>query len=142
MPSVAAPGDIMKSLHRLGSLQAFQAAIVAAGLVPRLRGGGPFTVFAPTDEAFGRIGEHILQRWLAPEHKSQLSGILTYHVMTGRLPASEIIRMSSAPTMNGTSLTIRFAEGRMHVNNAGVVRADVECSNGLIHVIDRVVIPR
>jgi uncharacterized surface protein with fasciclin (FAS1) repeats len=136
------PHDIVDTAARASSLQAFSSAITVAGLLQRLRGGGPFTVFAPTDDAFSRIAEHTLQCWLRPGSKVLLMGIMTYHVLAGRLPMAEIIRSSSVPTLHGTSLTIRFAAGRMHVNNAAVIQPDIGCSNGMIHIIDTVVIPR
>jgi transforming growth factor-beta-induced protein len=139
-PVASAQSDIIDTMVGIESLHAFSSAIVAGGLLKKLRGGGPFTVFAPTDAAFGRIDEHVLQRWLLPERKAQLSGVLTYHVLLGRLSAAEITKASSARTLQGTRLTIRFAEGRMHVNNAAVIQCDIECSNGFIHIIDTVVI--
>ncbi len=136
------PRDIVGTVAADGSLQAFSSAIEAVGLVAELRGSGPFTVFAPTDAAFTKLAEHTLQNWLRRESRSKLREILTYHLLRGRLPVIEVIKSSSARTVQGTSLTVRFTDGRMHVNNAQVIRADIECSNGLIHMIDTVVIPR
>jgi len=136
------PRDIVATAVEAGSLTAFSSALTAAGLLGRLRGEGPFTVFAPTDAAFALIAEHTLHSWLRSEGRARLTNLMTYHLLQGRLPAARIIESSSVRTEQGTSLTIRFANGRMHVNNATVVRPDVECSNGLIHVIDTVMIPR
>ena len=137
-PIASALSDIIDTLAAIRSLHAFSSALAAAGLLRRLRIGGRFTVFAPTDAAFGRIDEHVMHRWLLPERKAQLLGVLIYHILPGRLPAAEIIKASSARTIQGTPLTIRFAEGRMHVNNAAVIQCDIECSNGFIHIIDTV----
>lgn len=134
--------DIVDTATRCGSLRAFSSAIVSAGLLQKLRGKGPFTVFAPTDDAFGKIDEHVLQSWLRAEGRAMLAGIVGYHVLAGRLSAAEIIRSSSVRTEQGTGLTIRFTQGRMYVNNAAVIRSDIECSNGMILIIDTVMIPR
>ncbi len=141
-PVKTAPRDIVETAVGAGSLRAFSSALAAAGLLERLRGLGPFTVFAPVDSAFDLVAEHTLQRWLRPEGRARLRDLMTYHLLQGRLPAAKIIESSSIRTAQGTSLTIRFAAGRMHVNNATVLEPDIECSNGLIHMIDTVVIPR
>ena len=134
--------DIVDTLTRADAFKAFSSALRAAGLVGTLRGNGPFTVFVPTDEAFAKLSERTLQDWLRPRSKAKLKGILAYHVVPGRFPAAEIIKSSSAKTVQGSGLTIRFESNRMHVNNALVVQADIPCDNGVIHVLDTVVIPQ
>jgi len=136
------PRDIIDTAAGADALTAFCSALEAAGLVSMLRGSGPFTVLAPTDAAFGKIARHTLGDWLRPEGRPRLRAILTYHLLPGRLPLAEVIKSSSTPTVQGTSVTVRFTGNRMHVNNAAVVQADIECSNGVIHMIDTVVIPR
>lgn len=134
--------DIVDTIAGGGSFKAFSMALKVAGLVGALRGTGPFTVFAPTDEAFAKLDDHLLQDWLQPGSKRMLRAILNYHVVPGRMLAAEIVKSSSAKTVQGTSLTIRYKDKRMHVNNAAVVQIDIECDNGVIHVVDTVVIPR
>ncbi len=134
--------DILDTVAEVGSFKAFSAAIRAAGLVDMLRGNGPFTVFAPTDEAFAKLTESTLHDWLKPEGKTKLKRILTYHVISGRFLANELLKSSSAKTVQGTGVTIHFARNRMHVNNAAVVQIDVACDNGVIHSLDTVLIPR
>lgn len=134
--------DLVDTAAGIGSLHAFSSAIVAAGLVSRLRSSGPFTVFVPTDDAFARLAEHTLEDLLRPKNRSDLLEILTYHMLPGKRLAREVIKSSSAWTVQGAGMTVRFTEGRMHVNNAEVIRADIECTNGVMHLIDTVMIPR
>lgn len=142
MRRVGSPSrNIIETAAKAG-LQGFQSAIEAAGLMGKLRSQGPYTVFAPSDAAFARVDDEVLERWLRPESRLKLRRIMTYHLLAGRLPASEVIKSSSTLTMQGTSLTVRFTEGRVHVNNAMVTAADIECSNGVLHIIDTVVVPR
>ena len=124
-----------------GSFTTLVAAVKAAGLVETLSGEGPFTVFAPTDEAFARLPEGTLEALLADREK--LVAVLTYHVLPGRVMAEDVIAAGSAKpaTAQGEALDIRVMGGEVKVNNATVVMPDVEASNGVIHVIDRVVIP-
>ena len=134
--------DIVDTIAEAGAFKAFSSALRAAGLVETLRGSGPVTVFAPTDQAFAKLSENILWDWLRPESKAKLRGILTYHMLPGRLPAIEIIKSSSMKTVQGTGLTILYSNNKMHVNHATVLQMDIACHNGLIHVLDTVVIPR
>jgi uncharacterized surface protein with fasciclin (FAS1) repeats len=131
--------DIVDTAVNAGSFDTLVAAVQAAGLVETLKGEGPFTVFAPTDEAFARIPEQNLTALLADRDK--LAAVLTYHVVAGKVMAEDVARMSSATTLQGQSLRIEADNGHVRIDGAKVVKADVEASNGVIHVIDRVVLP-
>lgn len=133
--------DIVDTAVDAGSFQTLAKALQAAGLVDTLKGEGPYTVFAPTDEAFSKLPEGTVEDLLKPENKGKLVAILTYHVVPGKVMASQVATMDSAKTVNGKSLTITKNEEGVMVNDAHVVRTDIECSNGVIHVIDNVVIP-
>lgn len=117
-------------------------ALTAADLVDTLKGPGPFTVFAPTDAAFAKLPEGTLDTLLKPENKGQLVSILTYHVVSGKVMAADVVKLSEAKTVNGQSVTITVADGTVMVNNATVTQTDVEASNGVIHVIDTVLLPQ
>jgi uncharacterized surface protein with fasciclin (FAS1) repeats len=123
-----------------GSFTTLLAAVKAAGLAETLMGEGPFTVFAPTDEAFAALGSTV-QDLLKPENRETLTGILTYHVVPGRVFAAQAKTLSEAPTVNGQTLPIKAKYGDLMVGNAKVVAADIDASNGVIHVIDGVLIP-
>ena len=112
-----------------------------AGLVDTLKGKGPLTVFAPTDEAFAKLPAGTVEDLLKPENRAKLQAILTYHVVPGQVTASEVVKLQSAPTANGRALKIETADGKVMVDNATVVQADIMASNGVIHVIDTVVLP-
>ena len=114
---------------------------VAAGLTDTLKGKGPFTVFAPTDEAFAKLPAGTVDNLLKPENKEKLVAILTYHVVSGRITAAQVSKMTEAKTLNGKELAIRTDMGHVIINDATVIKADIECSNGVIHVIDTVLIP-
>jgi uncharacterized surface protein with fasciclin (FAS1) repeats len=118
------------------------AAVKAAGLVPTLKGAGPFTVFAPTNAAFAALPAGTVDNLLKPENKDQLVALLTYHVVQGRVPAARVATMDSATTVNGASVGIRAKGGKVMVDKANVVTADVMASNGVIHVVDQVLMPR
>jgi uncharacterized surface protein with fasciclin (FAS1) repeats len=118
------------------------AAVKAAGLVDTLKGKGPLTVFAPTDEAFAKLPAGTVENLLKPENKDKLTAILTYHVVPGRVTASEVVSLSSAPTVNGGTLDINTQDGKVMVDNAQVVQTDIMATNGVIHVIDSVMLPR
>jgi len=113
------------------------AAVQAAGLVDTLKGDGPFTVFAPTNDAFARLGDDAIQRLLRPENRAQLVAILTYHVVPGEFKASDVGRVNELTTANGEKLSIGS-----RIDNAQLLATDIEASNGVIHVIDRVLMPR
>ena len=124
-----------------GSFNTLVAALKAAGLVETLQGPGPFTVFAPTDEAFAKLPKGTVEDLLKPENKAKLVAILTYHVVAGKVMAADVKTMK-AKTVNGQSLNLKVAAGAVTVNNAKVVMTDVAASNGVIHVIDTVVLPK
>ena len=118
------------------------AAVTAADLVETLKSEGPFTVFAPTDDAFAKLPAGTLEDLLKPENKAKLKAILTYHVVSGKVMAKDVMTMKEAKTVNGESVMISMDANTVMVDNAKVVQADVECSNGVIHVIDTVILPK
>ena len=134
--------DIVDTAVSAGSFGTLVAAVKAAGLVDTLKGEGPFTVFAPTDDAFAKLPEGTLQDLLKPENKEKLKAILTYHVVAGKVMAADVVGMTSAKTVNGQSLAIKVEGKTVMVDDAKVVKTDIECSNGVIHVIDTVVLPK
>src|SRR5450755_2868442 len=138
----AAPKDIVDTAVAAGSFKTLAAALQAAGLVDTLKGKGPFTVFAPTDEAFAKLPAGTLENLLKPENKQKLVAILTYHVVPGRVLAAQVTKMNSAKTVNGESLAISSNDGSVMVDDAKVVQTDILCSNGVIHVIDSVMLPK
>ena len=133
--------DIVAVAAGNGSFNTLVAALKAAGLVETLQGPGPFTVFAPTDEAFAKLPKGTVEDLLKPENKAKLVAILTYHVVAGKVMAADVKTMK-AKTVNGQSLNLKVAGGAVTVNNAKVVMTDVAASNGVIHVIDTVVLPK
>ena len=141
--SKAAQGDsdIVETAVAAGDFTTLTVALESAGLVETLKGDGPFTVFAPTDAAFRKLPAGTVENLLKPENKDQLTKILTYHVVTGKVPASDAQKLDRAKTLEGSSFKIRSASGKLHVDNAMVVKADISASNGVIHVIDTVLIP-
>jgi len=132
--------DIVSVAAAAGSFNTLVAAVKAAGLVETLQGTGPFTVFAPTDEAFAKLPKGTVEDLLKPANKAKLVAILTYHVVPGKVMAADVKTMK-AKTVNGQELSITVADGKVMVNNANVVKTDVAASNGIIHVIDTVVLP-
>mgnify|MGYP002629078889 CR=1 FL=1 len=134
--------DIVGTAVSAGSFKTLTAALEAAGLVETLKGNGPFTVFAPTDEAFAKLPDGTVKSLLKPENKQQLTSILTYHVVAGNVKAADVIKLSSAKTLNGQSVTIKVVEGKVLINGATVVKADIAATNGTIHVIDTVLMPK
>jgi uncharacterized surface protein with fasciclin (FAS1) repeats len=133
--------DIVAVASGAGIFNTLVAAVKAAGLVETLQGPGPFTVFAPTDEAFGKLPKGTVETLLKPENKGKLAGILTYHVVAGKVMAADVKTMK-AKTVNGQSLTVTVSSGGVTVDNAKVIKTDVTASNGVIHVIDAVVLPK
>jgi len=131
--------DIVETAVAAGSFQTLAAALTAADLIPTLKGEGPFTVFAPTDEAFAKLPAGTVEALL--KDKAKLTAILTYHVVAGEVPASEVVKMSSAKTVNGKDVTVAVKSGKVMINNATVVTPDIKASNGIIHVIDTVLLP-
>ncbi|MFA0349014.1 fasciclin domain-containing protein [Vibrio sp. 10N.222.55.C6] len=134
--------DIVDVAAENGSFNTLVAAVKAAGLVETLKGDGPFTVFAPTDEAFAALPEGTVDMLLKPEHKDKLIAVLTYHVVPGKIMASEVMKLDSAVTVQGEAVMVGIDHGNVMVNKAQVVMADVEASNGVIHVIDAVLLPK
>lgn len=132
--------DIVDTAVSAGSFETLVAAVQAAGLVETLKGEGPFTVFAPTDEAFAALPEGTLENLLLPENKELLTAILTYHVVPGKVMSTDLQDDMEADTVQGESVTIDLDNGVM-VEGASVVNADIETSNGVIHVIDKVILP-
>jgi uncharacterized surface protein with fasciclin (FAS1) repeats len=124
-----------------GKFNTLVAAVKAAGLVETLKGKGPFTVFAPTDEAFAKLPAGTLESLLKPENKAKLQSILTYHVVPGRVMAADVVKLTSAKTVEGRSVKINAAHSTVMVNNATVTKTDIAASNGVIHVIDTVILP-
>ena len=134
--------DIVDTAVSADSFNTLVAALKAADLVGVLKGEGPFTVFAPTDDAFAKLPEGTLSDLLKPENKAKLQSILTYHVVPGSYMAADVITMNSAKTVNGQSFTIKTGGGGVTVDNANVIKTDVKASNGVIHVIDNVILPK
>lgn len=139
--AVATTDDIVDTAVSAGSFNTLVAAVQAAGLVDTLKGDGPFTVFAPTDEAFAALPAGTVENLLKPENRDQLVAVLTYHVVPGKVMSGDLSgKKLSAATVNGDTVTIN-AFGKVLVDGAEVVQADIETSNGVIHVIDEVILP-
>ncbi len=136
-----AKADIVDTAVGAGSFNTLVAAAKAAGLVETLKGPGPFTVFAPTDDAFAKLPEGTVANLLKPENKDQLVAILTYHVVVGKVLASDFVKISSAKTVNGKSAAVKVSDAGVMIDSANVVATDIETSNGVIHVIDSVILP-
>jgi len=139
-----APKDIVDTAVAAGSFKTLAAALQAAGLVETLKGKGPFTVFAPTDAAFAKLPKGTVEDLLKPENKAKLTAILTYHVVPGNVMAAQVVTMNGADvkTVNGQTVKIGVMGGKVTVNGANVVTTDVKASNGVIHVIDSVILPK
>ena len=133
--------DIVDTAIGAGSFTTLVAAVTAAGLVETLRGAGPFTVFAPTDEAFAKLPAGTVASLLLPESKEKLIAVLTYHVVAGKVLASDVVKLKSAKTVNGKEVSIKVSDEGVMVDAAKVVTTDIEASNGVIHVIDSVILP-
>ena len=136
------PADVIDTAVAAGQFKSLAAALKAADLVDTLKGAGPFTVFAPTDDAFAKLPAGTVESLLKPENKQKLIAILTYHVVPGEVTADKVVKMSEAKTVQGQMLKIKVDGDSVHVNDAKVIKADVHASNGVIHVIDTVVIPQ
>ena len=133
--------DIVDTAVAAGSFNTLAKALQAAGLVETLKGKGPFTVFAPTDEAFAKLPAETLNDLLKPENKAKLQRILSYHVVSGRVAAADVVKMTTAKAVSGDTIDIKASGGSVMVDNARVVKTDVQASNGIIHVIDAVILP-
>ncbi len=134
--------DIVDTAVAAGSFKTLATALTSAGLVDTMKGAGPFTVFAPTDEAFAKLPAGTVETLLKPENHDKLRGILTYHVVPGKVSAADVVALTSAKTVNGQSLKIATHHGGVTVDAANVVKTDIVCSNGIIHVIDSVILPQ
>jgi uncharacterized surface protein with fasciclin (FAS1) repeats len=134
--------DIVDTAVSAGNFKTLAAALQAAGLVDTLKGAGPFTVFAPTDEAFAKLPAGTLEDLLKPENKAKLTAILTYHVVSGKVLAKDVVKLSEAKTVQGSSAKITVTDGKVKVDDANVVQTDIACTNGVIHVIDAVILPK
>ena len=139
-PTAVAKGDIIETTVAAGSFTTLAKAIDAAGLTETLKGEGPFTVFAPTDEAFAKVPKGTLDALL--KDKAKLTAVLTYHVVVGRVGSKDVAGMPSAKTVNGQELSIDAKDGKVKVDQATVTQADIPATNGVIHVIDRVLMPK
>ncbi len=133
--------DIVDTAVEAGQFNTLAAALDAAGLVETLKGPGPFTVFAPTDAAFAKLPAGTVESLLKPENRDQLTAILTYHVVPGEVMAADVVKLDEAKTVNGKMLEVYTSGGGVMVNNANVTATDIVASNGVIHVIDNVVLP-
>jgi uncharacterized surface protein with fasciclin (FAS1) repeats len=133
--------DIVDTAVAAGNFKTLAAALQAAGLVDTLKGSGPFTVFAPTDEAFAKLPAGTVEDLLKPENKQKLISILTYHVVAGKVMASQVVKLHEAKTVNGQDVKIMVDGGKVMADNANVVQTDIQCTNGVIHVIDTVLLP-
>ena len=141
-PANPAQKDIVDTAVAAGSFTKLVAAVQAAGLVETLKGPGPFTVFAPTDQAFNALPAGTVEELLKPENRDKLRGILTYHVVSGKVMAADVVKLTSARTVQGQDVKIAVEGQTVRVNTARVVTADVGASNGVIHVIDTVLLPQ
>ena len=137
----AADKDIVDTAIAAGQFKTLAAALTAAGLVDTLKGPGPFTVFAPTDAAFAKLPAGTLDTLLKPESKAKLTAILTYHVVAGKVMAADVVKLKEAKTVNGAMVAVKVDGGTVMINNAKVTTADIAASNGVIHVIDAVLLP-
>ena len=133
--------DIVDTAVGAGQFKTLAAALKAAGLVDTLKGPGPFTVFAPTDAAFAKLPAGTVESLLKPENKAKLTAILTYHVVPGAVKAEQVTKLDEAKTVNGAMVKVSTDHGKVMINDANVVTPNIETSNGVIHVIDRVILP-
>lgn len=140
LPVAATAADIVDTAVAAGSFSTLVAAVQAADLVEVLKGEGPFTVFAPTDAAFAALPEGTVESLLMPENKDQLVAVLTYHVVAGKVMSGDLSEGLTAKTVQGSEITITL-DGGPKVNGANIVQADIETDNGVIHVIDAVILP-
>jgi uncharacterized surface protein with fasciclin (FAS1) repeats len=135
------PKDIVDTAVAAGSFKTLAKALAAADLVGTLKGSGPFTVFAPTDEAFAKLPPGTLDNLLKPENKAMLRRVLTYHVVPGKVTADDVVKLSSAKAVSGDTLPIKVSGNTVMAGNARVIKTDIAASNGIIHVIDTVLLP-
>jgi len=141
-PAKSAAKDIVDTAVGAGGFSTLVAAVTAADLVETLKSEGPFTVFAPNDAAFAKLPAEAIQDLLKPENKSKLASILTYHVVSGKVMAADVVKLTGAKTVNGQEVAIKIVDGAVMVDGAKVIATDIECENGVIHVIDSVIMPK
>jgi uncharacterized surface protein with fasciclin (FAS1) repeats len=134
--------DIVDTAVGAGQFKTLAAALGAAGLVETLKGKGPFTVFAPTDAAFAKLPAGTVEMLLKPENKAKLTAILTYHVVAGKVMAADVVKVTSAKTVQGGAVAVKVTGGKVTIDAANVVTTDIAASNGVIHVIDTVLMPK
>ena len=134
--------DIVDTAIAAGSFNTLAKALTAAGLVDTLRGAGPFTVFAPTDAAFAKLPAGTVESLLKPENKAKLVRLLTYHVVSGKVMAADVVKVTSAKAVSGDTITVMAKDGVVTVDKANVVKTDIAATNGVIHVIDSVIMPK
>jgi uncharacterized surface protein with fasciclin (FAS1) repeats len=139
--AMAAEKDVVDTAVAAGSFNTLAKALTAADLVKTLKGPGPFTVFAPTDEAFAKLPAGTLENLLKPENKAKLQRILTYHVVPGKVMAADVVKLKSAKSVSGDTIAIATGNGGVRVDGAAVVKTDIVATNGVIHVIDAVILP-
>ncbi|MCA1491509.1 fasciclin domain-containing protein [Ensifer sp. NBAIM29] len=138
---IAAEKDIVDTAAGAGQFRTLAAAIDAAGLTETLKGAGPFTVFAPTDDAFSKLPAGTVENLLKPENREKLVSVLTYHVIPGKVLAADVVKLNEAKTVNGQIVTIKSSGNGVMINDANVTATDINASNGVIHVVDEVILP-
>lgn len=136
------PKNIVDTTIAAGDFKTLVNALKAVDLVKTLEGKGPFTVFAPTDEAFAKLPKGTLEDLLKPENKGKLAAILTYHVVPGKVMAADVVKLSKAKTVQGSDVNIKVNGDKVMVDNANVTKTDIKCKNGVIHIIDTVMMPK
>ena len=134
--------DIVATAVSAGSFKTLAAALKAADLIETLKGDGPFTVFAPTDKAFAKLPEGTVADLLKPENKAKLVAVLSYHVVPGKVMAADVVKLTTAKTVQGGEITIKVDGNKVMVDGANVIKTDIGCTNGVIHVIDAVILPK
>ncbi|MCG7391806.1 fasciclin domain-containing protein [Microvirga sp. ACRRW] len=139
--SSARAADIVDTAVSAGQFKTLAAALTQAGLVSTLKGSGPFTVFAPTDAAFAKLPAGTVENLLKPENKDKLTAILTYHVVPGKVTAADVVKLQQAKTVNGKALKVSAKGSGVMINDANVTKTDIAASNGVIHVVDTVILP-
>jgi uncharacterized surface protein with fasciclin (FAS1) repeats len=142
LTTTASAADIVDTAIAAGNFKTLVAALKAADLVDTLKGPGPFTVFAPTDDAFAKLPAGTVETLLKPENKAKLRSILTYHVVAGKVMSQDVVKLDSAKTVEGQSIAIKLGDGGVMINGAHVIKADIEADNGVIHVIGAVLLPQ
>ncbi len=134
--------DIVDTAVAAGAFDTLVTAVKAAGLVEVLKSAGPFTVFAPTEEAFAKVPKETLSSLLRPENIEQLKAVLTYHVLPGKVLAADVLKLTEAKTVQGQSAKVSLVNGQPMIDAAKILKTDILCSNGVIHVIDSVILPK